>query len=62
MKHVERFLKTLSDEDKSHLMDLLHESMESKDEEEKEHEEGESEEEEEARPNFKKMHYKGSKE
>lgn len=46
MKTIHKFINKLSDEEKQHMIDMLHESMESEEEEKEEHDEGESEEEE----------------
>jgi hypothetical protein len=47
MKNIERFLAHCSDDEKKKLIDMLHESMESKGEEKEEHKEEDYEEEEE---------------
>ena len=56
MQNIERFLAHCSDEEKQRLIEMLHESLESKGEEKEEHDEGQGEEEEEDknRPSFKK--------
>jgi hypothetical protein len=53
MSNLKKFISKLSDEDKSHLMDLLHESMETEEEEKEEHEEDEDK--DDKRPNFKRF-------